>query len=210
VRLTKYGHSCLLVEQADARLLIDPGSLSRGFEELRDLSAVLITHQHPDHVDLDRIEGLLRHNAAADVFSDRATAEQLRARGLPARAVRSGEDLVVSGARVQVVGDQHAVIHADIPRIDNVGYLIADRLLHPGDSLTVPNRPVDVLCLPTAAPWLKAAEAVDYLRSVGPRVALPIHEAQLALPQLYYGLFEQLAPPGTELRVIDGGEPTEL
>ena len=124
--------------------------------------------------------------------------------------MQSGDDLVVSGARVQVVGGQHAIIHADIPRIDNVGYLIADRLLHPGDSLTVPDQPVDVLCLPTSAPWLKAAEAIDYLRSVGPRVVVPIHEAQLAMPQLYYRLFEQLAPPGTELRVIDGGEPTEL
>jgi L-ascorbate metabolism protein UlaG (beta-lactamase superfamily) len=63
----------------------------------------------------------------------------------------------------------------------------------------VPDAPVNVLCLPTAAPWLKAAEAVDYLRSVRPRVAVPIHEAMLRVPQMYYSLFQRLAPEGTEV-----------
>jgi L-ascorbate metabolism protein UlaG (beta-lactamase superfamily) len=100
------------------------------------------------------------------------------------------------------------VIHPDIPIVPNVGYLVSGRFFHPGDALTVPDVPVDVLGLPTAAPWLKIAEAVDYLRAVAPRVAIPIHQAALAMPDIYYGHFARLALDGTT--VIDPGDQAEL
>jgi L-ascorbate metabolism protein UlaG (beta-lactamase superfamily) len=111
---------------------------------------------------------------------------------------------------VRVVGRDHAVIHPGVPVVPNTGYLVADRFFHPGDSFTVPDAAVEILGVPTGAPWLKAAEAVDYLRAVRPRVGVPIHEAALRYPQMVYGLFERLAPAGTEVRVIDGGEPVDF
>jgi hypothetical protein len=74
----------------------------------------------------------------------------------------------------------------------------------------VPDAEVELLGLPSGAPWLKASEAVDYLRAVRPRVVMPIHEAALSMPKITYALFDQLKPAGTELRVIDGGEPVDL
>ena len=59
MRLTKFGHSCLLVEEQGARMLLDPGTLSDGFEELQGLTAILYTHQHADHLDPARLPGLL-------------------------------------------------------------------------------------------------------------------------------------------------------
>jgi L-ascorbate metabolism protein UlaG (beta-lactamase superfamily) len=102
------------------------------------------------------------------------------------------------------------VIHPDIPVIPNVGYLVNGALLHPGDSLHVPDRPVDVLALPTGGPWLKVAEAIDYLRAVSPRVAVPIHEAVLSRPQMHYGLFERLAPATSTIRVLTPGEESAI
>lgn len=67
-----------------------------------------------------------------------------------------------------------------------------------------------VLALPTAAPWLKAGEAVDFLRAVAPRLAVPVHEAVLSRPQMHYGLFTNLAPEGTEVRVLPRGEQVTL
>ena len=202
--ITKYRHACLLVEDGAARLLIDPGTFSAGYEDLTGLTAVLITHQHADHVDLEKLPALLERNPEAVLHADEGTAAQLAERGLPVRAVHDG-DVLDLGTRVRVVGRDHAEIHPDVPRVPNTGYLVADRFLHPGDALTVPDFDVELLGLPTAAPWLKAAEAVDYLRAVRPRVAVPIHEALLTVPPVLYGLFDRLKPPGTELRVIDGG-----
>lgn len=209
MRITKFVHACLLVEDGDARLLLDPGAYSAGFEQLTGLTAVLISHQHPDHVDLDRLPALLERNPEAVLHADEGTAAQLAERGLPVRAVRAG-DVLELGTRVRVVGRDHAVIHPDLPVIPNTGYLVAERFLHPGDAFTVPEAEVELLGLPSGAPWLKAAEAVDYLRAVRPRVVLPIHEAGLSMPAMTYALFDQLKPERTELRVIDGGEPADF
>ena len=209
MRITKFGHACLLVEEEDGRLLIDPGSYSSGFEELTGLTGVLITHQHADHVDLDKLPALMERNPDAALAADAATAGQLAERGLPVFDVED-RDVLYLGTVVRVIGREHAVVHPDIPAVPNIGYLVNNRLFHPGDAFTVPDAEVEVLGVPTGAPWLKAAQAVDYLRLVRPRVGVPIHEAVLSRPGTTYGLFERLAPGGTEVRVIDGAGPVDL
>jgi L-ascorbate metabolism protein UlaG (beta-lactamase superfamily) len=210
MRIRKFGHSCLLVENGDDRLLVDPGSYSRGFEELTGLTAVLLTHQHADHVDTERLGALLERNPGAQLVSDEETAAKL---SLDATTARDGDKLQLGDTSVEVFGEWHAVVHPDIPSVRNVGYLFADRLFHPGDAFTDPGRQVDVLALPASAPWLKASEAIDYLRQIRPRVALPVHEQVLAKPGtgLYYGLYERFSTAqGTEWRVLDDGTPLEL
>ena len=199
MRITRYGHSCLLVEDGDARVLLDPGVYSSGFEHLEGLTAVLVTHQHPDHLDVDRLRPLLAANPDARLHLDEGSAGQHA--DLDALVVRAG-DVLDLGVPVAVHGSQHAVIHEDIPRIPNVGYLVDGRFFTPGDALTVPDADVEVLGLPTAAPWLKLSEAVGLLRAVSPRLAVPVHDAVLAQPQVWYRQFEALAPAGTVFEAL--------
>ena len=210
MRLTKYGHSCLLVEEGPARILLDPGTLSGGFEELEGLTAVLVTHQHADHLDLQRLRRLLDRSPGVRVVCDEGSAEQLGAAGAETEVVHDGDELDVGGVGVRVSGRDHAVIHPDIPVVPNVGYLVAGRLFHPGDSFTLPGRPIEVLAVPAGAPWLKVSEPIDYLRQVRPKVAVPVHELLLSATgrALHYGQLERLG--GTTLRVLDDGTPVEL
>ncbi len=205
MQIVHFGHSCVLAETGSARLLIDPGSFSSGFEELSGLDAILITHAHPDHLDTDRLPALLAANPGAELVVDAGSVEALG--DVAHRVVRPGEQFEIAGAAVEVIGGDHAVIHPDIPMIPNNGYLLDGSVLHPGDSFTPPGRQLDALLLPTGAPWLKLSEAVDYLRAVAPGVAVPIHQAVLAMPEMYYGHFRNLAPRGTELVVAAHGEP---
>jgi L-ascorbate metabolism protein UlaG (beta-lactamase superfamily) len=208
MELTHFGHSCLLAEfgvaGGVARLLFDPGTFSHGFEGVTGLSAILITHQHPDHADPQRLPALVEANPQAALYADPQTADLLGGNWQP---VEVGDELSVDGLTIRGVGGRHAVIHPEIPVIDNISYLIGDdehpaRLMHPGDALFVPGEPVEVLATPAAAPWLKISEAVDYLRAVAPRHAVPIHQgiiAAQALP-IFYGRLTEMTD--TDFRVL--------
>jgi L-ascorbate metabolism protein UlaG (beta-lactamase superfamily) len=204
MQLTHFGHSCLLAEFNDTRLLFDPGNFSHGFEGITRLSAIVFTHQHPDHVDVSRLPALLEGNPNAALYADPQTAEQLGAR---CRAVRVGDTLPVGELTIRAIGGRHAVIHPEIPVIDNISYLVGDgehpaRLMHPGDALFVPDEPVDVLAAPAAAPWMRISEAIDYLRAVAPARAVPIHQGIVA-PEargIYYGRFTEMTD--TDFQVL--------
>ncbi|WP_182359358.1 MBL fold metallo-hydrolase [Tomitella gaofuii] len=219
MRLTHYGHSCVLVELGDARILIDPGNLSAGFEQLTGLDAILVTHQHPDHGDVARLPALLAANPQAAAYCDPQSAQLWAGEAWGARftAARTGDAFHIADVRVDVAGGTHATIHPDIPLVDNACFLFstpqqAHAFLHPGDALFVPDQPVDVLALPATAPWSKLQETVDYFRAVAPRVAIPIHTAIVSEPGLgiYLGQLQNLGPSGTRFLTPPREEAVEI
>lgn len=214
MRLTHFGHSCVLVELNGSKILFDPGNFSHGFEGMTGLDAILVTHQHPDHADPQRLPALVDANPDATLYSDPQTAAKLGGRW---NAVRAGEHFSIGKVEVTGAGGEHAIIHPDLPMIDNTAFLLGDadnpaQFMHPGDSLVVPEQKVDVLALPAAAPWLKIWEAVDYLRAVAPRVAVPIHQGILReeATGIFYGRYSDMAPAGTEFRVLDEESEVEI
>lgn len=209
MQITKLGHSCLHVVDGAANILIDPGTFSAGFETLTDLTAILVTHEHADHLDLERLPAVVAANPQAAVYADGGSAPKIEAAGVTVTAVHAGDTFDV-GTPVAVFGVNHAVIHADLPTVTNASYLIGGRLLHPGDSLTVPEVEVEILAVPAAAPWMAIKEGIDFYRAVAPAVAFPIHERILANPAMAYGLLEKLGPEGSTWLAPADGVPFEL
>ncbi|CUR54508.1 Beta-lactamase domain protein [metagenome] len=176
MRITKFGHACVRIEHDGHTLVLDPGMFTDA-EAVDGVDAVLITHQHYDHWDAD----LLQHTPAP-IFTIAAVRDQIASEAPDVAervtVVAPGDTLDV-GLPVQVVGELHAIIHPEFPRFDNSGYLITAgerTVFHPGDALTVPDATVDVLCAPSSAPWLKASEAVDFVRAVKAPVNISIHD----------------------------------
>ncbi|WP_447004771.1 MBL fold metallo-hydrolase [Saccharothrix isguenensis] len=198
-----FGHSCLLVDTGAARLLFDPGTFSTGFEQVEGLDAILVTHDHHDHVDTEKLPGLRAANPRARLVApfDLEGAE----------IVRPGDALDFNGTAVTVVDAPHEVVHPEVELPLNVGYLVDHgAFYHPGDSLTVPDQRIDVLGLPTAAPWMKVSDAADFLAEVAPRKAVPIHEAILAKTEVFYRVLTTTAPEGVDVVVLPRGEAVEL
>ena len=216
MRLTHLGHACLLVETADQRILFDPGVFSPGFEEVGDLDAILVTHQHDDHVDADRLPRLLELNPGARLLAEAQTATVLLERDIAAQALTPGEATRVGPVEVTPVGELHALNHDRVPRVGNTGLLLrADgepSLFHPGDAYDAEPGPVDVLALPLSAPWCAVRDTLAFVRRINPRYAVPVHDATLsdvgrALYLHHVGTF---GPEGMQLRDLADRVPAEF
>jgi L-ascorbate metabolism protein UlaG (beta-lactamase superfamily) len=177
MRIFKHGHACVRLESHRVALVVDPGMFT-ATEAVDGATAVLITHEHPDHWTPETLRA-----TDAPVFTIESVAAQIRdqAPDVAERVtvVSPGQSFDV-GVAVEVVGEQHAVIHPEIPRVANSGYQVTvdgTTVFHPGDSLTLPPIAPDVLMLPVSAPWLKVSECIDYAREVGARRSLAIHDA---------------------------------
>ncbi|KJY43371.1 beta-lactamase [Streptomyces sp. NRRL B-1568] len=194
MKLTKHSHACVRLEKDGRTLVIDPGAFSEE-DSAVGADAVLVTHEHPDHFDVGRLRAALEANPAAELWTLRRVAQQVSA-AFPGRVhtVGEGDAFTAAGFDIQVHGQLHAVIHPDIERITNVGYLVDGSVFHPGDALTLPGRPVDTLMVPVMAPWNKVSEVIDYVREVGPRRAIDIHDALLT--DLARPVYDRMLGPG--------------
>jgi L-ascorbate metabolism protein UlaG (beta-lactamase superfamily) len=190
MRITKFGHACVRIEHDGTTLVLDPGVFTDP-EAVDRADAVLITHEHPDHY----LAGNLLA-ADAPVFTIEAVAAKIR-EDAPALAERltvvaPGSTFDVGGVPVRVVGEKHAVIHPEFPQIFNSGYVLTagdTKIYHPGDSLTEPGEDIDVLLVPSSAPWLKASEAVEFARAVKAPRNLAIHDR--IYTEAGHGILEQ-------------------
>ncbi len=180
MNLERRGHSCVVVRAAGT-LVIDPGTWSDTAGALDGADAVLITHEHPDHVDVGAVVA-----SGLPVWGPSPALDLLTSAGAAAERlnpVHDGDKITPAGVPVRVLGEWHEPIHPDAPCFANVGYLVADRVLHPGDAyVTVPDEvTVDLAFVPVSGPWLRISDVVDWVRRLQPRRILPIHDA-LASP----------------------------
>jgi L-ascorbate metabolism protein UlaG (beta-lactamase superfamily) len=194
------------VERDGAVLVIDPGTFSER-AALDGVDAILITHEHVDHLDVDAIADALAKRPSVQLYTHADVAGKLADLGGVVTTISSGESFTAAGFGVRAYGGRHAVIHPDIPPVANLGYLVEESLYHPGDSFDVPaDADVRTLFVPITAPWLKASEAIDFVRAVAPRRAFALHDSlgNDAGLSLLDRLISNLS--GTEYRRLPAGE----
>ncbi|HVQ91852.1 MAG TPA: MBL fold metallo-hydrolase [Mycobacteriales bacterium] len=169
MRIIKYTHACVRIEHAGQVLVIDPGVWSEP-EALAGADAILLTHEHADHVDPAKLAGL-----AAPIYAPAdAKIPELTVTGLVA-----GAEFTAAGLDIRAVGGRHAFIHDGLPDCANLGYIVAGGIYHPGDSVHLPDRPIETLLVPAHAGWLKLTEALDLAAAVRARRTVPIHDGQI-------------------------------
>lgn len=178
MEIEKYAHACFAVKKAGSSLIVDPGAWTDDLVVTDTVIGVVVTHAHPDHCDTQLIERIIATNPTTKIYAHADVIAQLD--NLPVQAVAASETVHVGDFVLTFVGGEHAVIDASIPPLANLGVIIDESLYYPGDSFTLPNRTIETLALPVAAPWMKFSEAAAFLRAVTPSQVFPTHDAILS------------------------------
>lgn len=216
MRIAQYLHSCVELELDGFRLLIDPGTycFAEGKLKPEDIprpDAILITHNHADHMDVDALKSICRDKPLC-TYGHKGTTEMLAHSGLKTKTIKAGDDLTLGPFQVDVLEGAHAKLPSAVP--PNVGYLINDAIFHPGDSFSHDIGYVDVLLLPVAGPWLTINDALAFALSIKPKLVIPIHDAMIkdfALKSLHEKhCKETLATEGIEFRPLGIQEGFEV
>lgn len=209
MKLTKFEHACVTAEKDGTTLVIDPGAFSpdaAGIIAAAD--AVLLTHEHMDHVNEAAVNAALADRPDLVVYAPEALRGMFAAHPGQFTAVAAGDELKLGSFAVTVHGAEHAVIHPAIPNCANVGFLLDGGVYHPGDAYFVPQAEVTTLLLATSGPWMKFGEAIDYVRAVRPRQVVQIHEALLSDigQQLAGAMLGEQGPAGVPLTALPAGQ----
>lgn len=178
MKLTKYQHACFTVEDEGKVLVVDPGNFTSDFIAPEHVVGVVITHEHQDHFDHEQLAAIIDKNPDAVILGHEAVVSQIEV--FETQAVNTGDTVIVGPFSLEFFGGQHALIHRSMPVAANLGVMINELIYFPGDSFTNPEKPVDTLAIPAAAPWMKMSEAMDFLTAIKPRFAFPTHDAILS------------------------------
>ncbi|MES2223336.1 MAG: MBL fold metallo-hydrolase [Patescibacteria group bacterium] len=193
MKITKYGHCCLLVEENGVIVLTDPGSFSNTQNAVKNIDVVLVTHEHPDHFHVESVNEILKNNSEVLIVTNNSVNELLKKENiLNTKIVEDGESFEYKGIVLAGHGKIHALIHSEWNSVQNTGYMIGKRLYYPGDAFHNPNLPVEILALPVAGPWLKISEVIDFALEIKPKKYFGVHDG--ALNENGKGVINRVAP----------------
>jgi len=178
MKVTKLEHATLILEEAGKTLVLDPGFYTRPMNGYQNVVAVVITHNHDDHVHEDQIAKIVKDNPDVVILGTKEVTDRLSSFG--AKAVAHGDFHQLGPFTAEFFGDLHIEIHRSIPLIQNCGVMINDVLYYPGDSYTQPDRTVKYLACPSSAPWLKIGDVMDFVAAVKPEHSFPTHNIHLS------------------------------
>lgn len=179
MRLTKFEHAALLLEESGKKLYIDPGSFTSPLTDTANTVAVVITHEHADHWTPEQLKRVVDMNSEVPIFAPEGVARA--AADFDITVVHAGDTVEAGPFTLRFFGGRHALIHESIPVVDNLGVLVNDELYYAGDSFVIPEGvELDTLAVPAAAPWMKVAETMDYVLATKPKRSFPTHEMLLS------------------------------
>ena len=187
MKITKIGHCCLIIEDKGKKTLTDPGAWTTEQNQVTGLDLIVITHEHADHFHLESLKQTLINNPQAIVVTNSSVSKLLAAENISSKLLEDQQTETIAGLELSAFGADHAVIHSKLPVVMNTGYLFNNKFFYPGDALTNPGLPVQILAMPMIGPWMKLGEAIDWAVDIKPEVCLPVHDGMLNPRQWIYG-----------------------
>lgn len=209
IKLIKLGHACVLAEADGTSVLFDPGVWSDelNIDDVASLDQIVITHLHPDHMDMKKIAALIERFPEVKMVCDGAVAAKLKEEGITIPTVESTDETTSFEAPHDV---NMPILGAPIP--PNTGYHFAKALSHPGDNNSPPET-MPILAMPFTAPWANPRDGVDACVRLKPKYVIAIHDWHLSdAGRSWYdtAFTNSLAQHDIEFITLNHGDSVEL
>jgi len=209
MKVTKFPQSCLLIQNNGHTILIDPGVhflQSHSLDELKNVEAVLYTHQHSDHYDGKVANALLEQGVP--IFANGATARLIGTEKVT--VVNDGDSFTAGGIEVIARELPHCLLPDGSEGPQNTGYVMDGVLFHPGDGKELDDLQIDNLALPITGPDISILDAINFAKQVGAKVTIPIHYDGIPADPNVFADYASKGQAEFEVRVLADGESTDI
>ena len=190
MKIKKIGHCCLVIQTNGLTVLTDPGTYTTEQDSITGIDLVIISHEHGDHFHTESVKAIVKNNPDVKIFTNTAVGKKLDEIGLAYTVVEGTGTADFKGLSIEAADHRHGEIFEEMGQVQNTAYYIDGKLYYPGDSFGLPTKPVDILALPIAGPWVKIGDAIRYALEIKPRVAFPVHEAMYKDPKGVHGMLQ--------------------
>ena len=210
MKITKFEHSCLLVEMPvpqNRTTLFDPGMMSEtalDVSKIDYLDDIVITHSHVDHLSLNLMKQLVAKFPAVKITAPADVVDMLEKEAIAASSDPS--------EGISFFDAPHEAVEPLFITPTQIGVHYLARLTHPGDSHSFSETKA-ILALPVTAPWGATTTAVKLALELKPQYVLPIHDWHWrpeARDQMYGALEQAFAQHGITFVKLVTGEPVTL
>lgn len=212
MKVTKYEHAFMVLEQDGQQLVIDPGMFSPNMPNLANVAGIIITHEHSDHYKTENLAIILQSHPGVPIYAPQDVIDQLPELHAIANVAVPGQNTVIGQFRIDFVGGEHAVIYQTSP-CNNVGVLVNKSFYYPGDSLDLPSESITILAVPASAPWLKTNEAMNLIIAAKSSHVFPVHDSLLSQigQTVTYNWLERAAKEAdSNWHVLEVGQSLEI
>lgn len=210
MKVTKYIHSCLVIETPNRVAIFDPGTMSAealgaAIPNMGRLDDIFITHVHPDHCSPELIKQLLQKFPNVRITSNSEVVAALAKEG-----IKASDQAPEGVAFFDSPHENGMPLFPTLPEEKGIHYL--DVLSDPGDSHSFKETKA-ILALPVTAPWGSSARAVNLALELKPKYILPVHDWHWSdeARRLMYSRFEQIfGGQGIQFCKLETGQPVEI
>lgn len=176
MKLTKFNHSCILLEdQAGDKLITDTGIFTYLPKDISKIKVLIITHNHPDHFKQESVEAIKKVNQDLKIFAPEDIAATIDAT-IPIL----GTEYKVGSFEISFYSSDHAYIRKDFELPNNLGVIINKQISYPGDSYSLSPLKTKYLLTPLTAPWARIKDTEEFIVNSIPEVVIPVHDAILS------------------------------